>query len=299
MYFGLLIILVPFFLGYAIKTTHPTLCTWVGKLLNWFVYLILFLMGISLAQLDNLGLHIQTIIYTTLVMFVFVFGFNFIVLMAIDLFLPWRTNTVLGEMPSRFKMMQESLQICIALIVGFLIGLLPVPLFGYANKISEAVLISLLFLVGLQLRLNGMPLRQILINKVGMMTTFVLVVSALLGGFLAAAILGIPIKTGLALSSSFGWYSLSSILMTDYHGPIIGSIAFFNDLLRELLAALLIPTLIRQYRITALGLCGATSMDFTLPLLQKGGGISIVPAAIVQGFILSLLVPILLTLFSY
>lgn len=72
----------------------------------------------------------------------------------------------------------------------------------------------------------------------------------------------------------------------------------FNDLARELLAIMLIPGLIRRSRSTALGLCGATSMDFTLPVLQRSGGVEIVPAAIVHGFILSLLVPLLMAFFS-
>ena len=42
---------------------------------------------------------------------------------------------------------------------------------------------------------------------------------------------------------------------------------------------MLIPGLIRRSRSTALGLCGATSMDFTLPVLQRSGGVEIVPAA--------------------
>ncbi len=54
---------------------------------------------------------------------------------------------------------------------------------------------------------------------------------------------------------------------------------------------MLIPGPVRRSRSTALGLCGATSMDFTLPVLQRSGGVEIVPAAIVHGFILSLLVP--------
>lgn len=57
---------------------------------------------------------------------------------------------------------------------------------------------------------------------------------------------------------------------------------------------MLIHGLIRRSRSTALGLCGATSMDFTLPVLQRTGGLDMVPAAIVHGFILSLLVPILI-----
>jgi hypothetical protein len=39
-------------------------------------------------------------------------------------------------------------------------------------------------------------------------------------------------------------------------------------------------------------------MDFTLPVLQRSGGVEIVPAAIVHGFVLSLLVPVLIALFS-
>ncbi|MFH4827159.1 LysO family transporter, partial [Klebsiella pneumoniae] len=41
-----------------------------------------------------------------------------------------------------------------------------------------------------------------------------------------------------------------------------------------------------------------TSMDFTLPVLQRSGGVEIVPAAIVHGFLLSLLVPILIAFFT-
>ena len=100
------------------------------------------------------------------------------------------------------------------------------------------------------------------------------------------------------MASGFGWYSLSGILLTESFGPVIGSAAFFNDLARELIAIMLIPGLVRRSRSTALGLCGATSMDFTLPVLQRSGGLEMVPAAIVHGFIVSLLVPVLMAFFS-
>lgn len=164
----------------------------------------------------------------------------------------------------------------------------------HATEASEYTLIFLLFLVGIQLRNNGMSLRQIVLNRRGMIVAMVVMASSLLGGILNAFILGLPLKTGLAMASGFGWYSLSGILLTESFGPVIGSAAFFNDLCRELLAIMLIPGLVRRSRSTALGLCGATSMDFTLPVLQRSGGVEIVPAAIVHGFLLSLLVPILI-----
>jgi uncharacterized membrane protein YbjE (DUF340 family) len=61
---------------------------------------------------------------------------------------------------------------------------------------------------------------------------------------------------------------------------------------------MLIPALIARHRSSALGICGATSMDFTLPVLQRAGGMEMVPAAIVHGFVMSLLAPVLIALFS-
>ncbi len=140
-----------------------------------------------------------------------------------------------------------------------------------------------------------MTLKQIVLNRRGMIVAVVVVASSLIGGLINAFILDLPINTALAMASGFGWYS-SGILLTESFGPVIGSAAFFNDPARELIAIMLIP-LIRRSRSTALGLCGATSMDFTLPVLQRTGGLDMVPAAIVHGFILSLLVPILIAFF--
>lgn len=159
-------------------------------------------------------------------------------------------------------------------------------------------MLLLLLLIGIQLRSSDMNLRQILFNRQGVIVAAIVLASSLPAGILAALLLGLPLKTGLALSSGFGWYSLSGILMTNAFGPVIGNSAFLVDLLRELIAMMLIPVLIRRYRSTALGLCGATSMDFTLPVLQRAGGVEIVPAAVVHGFIMSLLAPIMIAFFS-
>lgn len=200
--------------------------------------------------------------------------------------------------PSRLHMIFESLKLCGVLILGFLFGLTGWSWLHFSNHASEIALIVLLLLVGIQLRNNGMSLKQILLNRRGTIIAIVIAVSALTGGAIAALILGLPVKTGLALASGYGWYSLSGILLSDAYGPVIGSAAFFNDLARELAAIMLIPVLINRYRSSALGLSGATSMDFTLPILQRCGGVSIVPAAIVHGFILSLLAPLLIAFFT-
>ena len=298
MFSGLLIILLPLIAGYLIPLHRPSALKLIARLLSWIVYVILFFMGISLAFLDNLASTLLSILHYAAVSVVIILLCNIAALMWLEQKMPWQNHHRQEKLPSRLAMALESLQLCGVVLIGFLIGLSGLPFLQHATEASEYTLIFLLFLIGIQLRNNGMTLRQIVLNRRGMMVAVVVMVSSLLGGIINAFILDLPLKTGLAMASGFGWYSLSGILLTESYGPVIGSAAFFNDLARELLAIMLIPGLVRRSRSTALGLCGATSMDFTLPVLQRSGGVEIVPAAIVHGFILSLLVPILMAFFS-
>lgn len=298
MFSGLLIILLPLVIGYLIPLHRPSALKLIARLLSWIVYVILFFMGISLAFLDNLASNLLAILHYAAVSVVIILLCNIAALMWLEQKMPWQNHHRQEKLPSRLAMALESLQLCGVVFIGFMIGLSGISILQHATEASEYTLIFLLFLIGIQLRNNGMTLRQIVLNRRGMIVAVVVMVSSLLGGIINAFILDLPLKTGLAMASGFGWYSLSGILLTESYGPVIGSAAFFNDLARELLAIMLIPGLVRRSRSTALGLCGATSMDFTLPVLQRSGGVEIVPAAIVHGFILSLLVPILMAFFS-
>ncbi|MFP1742601.1 lysine exporter LysO family protein [Lonsdalea quercina] len=298
MYSGLLIILLPLVLGYLIPVRNKTLLQGVNRLLSWMVYVILFLMGISLAFLENLGSNLLAVLHYAAVCTACIIAANLLALWLLEKRSAWTSTAVSHEeIPSRLKMMLESLQLCGVVFAGFLLGLSQWPFLKFAASGGEYALLVLLCLVGIQLRNSGMTLRQIVINRRGTIIAGVVAVSALCGGALASLLLDLPLKTGLAMASGYGWYSLSGILMTDAYGPVIGSAAFFNDLARELIAIMLIPSLIQSRRASALGLCGATSMDFTLPVLQRSGGVDIVPPAIVHGFILSLLSPVLIALF--
>ncbi|MEN0614332.1 lysine exporter LysO family protein [Klebsiella indica] len=298
MFSGLFIILVPLIVGYLIPLQHQAALKLINRLLSWIVYIILFFMGISLAFLDNLASNLLAILHYSAVSIVIILLCNIAALMWLEQKIPWRNHHRQEKLPSRLAMAMESLQLCGIVLIGFLIGLSGIPFLQHATEASEYTLIFLLLLIGMQLRNNGMTLRQIILNRRGIIVAVVVMISSLLAGVINAFILDLPLKTGLAMASGFGWYSLSGILLTESYGPVIGSAAFFNDLSRELLAIMFIPGLVRRSRSTALGLCGATSMDFTLPVLQRSGGVEIVPAAIVHGFILSLLVPILMAFFS-
>ncbi|EOU9602580.1 lysine exporter LysO family protein [Cronobacter dublinensis] len=298
MFSGLLIIVVPLILGYLIPLRKAGALRFINQLLSWLVYIILFFMGISLAFLDDLSANLLAIFHYSAVSITVIILCNIAALLWLERTLPWRHQHHQDKLPSRLAMALESLKLCGVVVLGFVLGLTGLAFLKHATAASEYTLIFLLFLIGIQLRNNGMTLRQIVLNRRGMMVAVVVLGSSLIAGVVNALLLGLPLRAGLAMASGFGWYSLSGILMTESYGPVIGSAAFFNDLGRELIAIMLIPTLVRRSRSTALGICGATSMDFTLPVLQRSGGLELVPAAIVHGFILSLLVPLLMALFA-
>ncbi len=101
-----------------------------------------------------------------------------------------------------------------------------------------------------------------------------------------------------AIASGFGWYSLSAVIISDIHSPMLGALAFLTNVFRELLAIVIIPTTAKYLGgIPAIGPGGATTMDVTLPIISKSAGKEYVPAAFVNGVTLSLLVPVLVNFF--
>ncbi|MGY0217617.1 lysine exporter LysO family protein [Endozoicomonadaceae bacterium StTr2] len=296
MYSGMLLIFLPLIIGYLIVLKNTSLIHRINAALGKLVFIILALMGMSLAGLDNLGENLSQIMLYTLTFFGCITLLNLATVPILDKLMPITTHTDHKKIPV-FEMMLESLKLVGAVVAGFILGYLLGTPAKLVDKISEFMLLVLLLLIGIQLRNSGMQLKQILLNKQGMCIAGLIVISSLPGGMIAAWILDLPINQGLAMASGFGWYSLAGILMGDALGPVFGGTAFLNDMLRELAAVILIPLIIRRYPCTAVGYGGATALDFTLPVIQNSGGIHCVPLAIVSGFILSFLVPVLMLFF--
>lgn len=296
MFSGMIFIFAPLVVGYFISISKKSLLDTINTTTSNLIYVILGLMGLSLAALDNLGQNLQVILTYTAVFFSCLSLANLAVLPLIDKLLPIQTDTVSKKLPLS-SMALESMKLILVVGGGLMIGLaLPLDL-SWVDTASEWILFLLLFFIGIQLRNSGLTLKQILLNKHGMVIALLIIVSSMIGGVIAAHILDINLYRALAMSSGFGWYSLAGILMGDAFGPIYGGASFMIELLRELIALVLIPLFIRTKPCTAIGYAGATAMDFTLPVIQTTGGVRCVPIAIVSGFILSLLVPVLMLFF--
>lgn len=290
MYTNFLIIFAPLFLGYFIPIHNKAHLDKINRITSYMINIILFLMGLSLAGLDNLTQNIQLILKYTLTFFFILSFCNLIILPILDKVMPLPVEQHQNKLPLH-KMAFESAQLIFVVLAGLIVGLILSIPSHWVEIASEGILLSLLFFIGIQLRHSGLTLRQILLNKHGLLIALIMFVSSMIGGVLCALLLDLPLFQSLAMSSGFGWYSLSGILIGDAFGPIFGASSFLLELLRELIALTLIPILILRMPNTAIGYAGATAMDFTLPIIQTSGGVRCVPVAIVSGFILSLLVP--------
>ncbi|MHB0775817.1 LysO family transporter [Halomonas sp. WWR20] len=296
---GLLLILLPLIGGYLIPVTRPEAMALINRGVNLSVYVILFLMGFSLAGLENLGQELSRMGGQAALLFSVIAPCNLLALWLLSrhIRLHAGASPIVRDAPVRkLTALLGSLQlagvVALGVLIGAVLGMLGQnTLHAGAERLAEWTLYALLALIGCQLRNSGMPLRQILLNRHGLLIALTVAASSLVAGLLAAPLLELRWNQGLAMAAGFGWYSLSGILIGDQLGPVLGGAAFFNDLARELGAFLLIPLTIQRATPLAIGFGGATAMDFTLPAIQQHGGVACVPIAIVSGFLLSLISP--------
>ena len=293
----LISILTPLFIGFFIRVPKQTLL-WVDKGLNGLVYVILTLIGISLSQVDNIGHEIGFIAGAAALLFACVIGMNLLVLMVFDRKWPWQNDLKGSGRKARISI-RGSVQQIACVLLGFVLGRALKESWLPPESANTYALMLLVLLVGVQLGSSGITLRKVLINRRGVETFVLITVSGLIGGALFALLMpGVKLTQGLALASGFGWYSLSGIVMTGAYGPIWGSVALLNDLAREFFALMFIPLLMRRHPSAAVGVGGATSLDFTLPVIQNSGGLAVVPLAISYGFVINVAAPFLMVFFS-
>jgi len=102
----------------------------------------------------------------------------------------------------------------------------------------------------------------------------------------------------LAVGSGFGYYSLSSILITQCKGAELGTIALLANIMREVLTLLLAPWMVKYFgKLAPICAGGATTMDTTFPIIVRTSGKDYAIVSIYQGFIMDFTVPFLVTFF--
>ncbi|HCM26936.1 MAG TPA: hypothetical protein DIC34_10395 [Treponema sp.] len=198
-----------------------------------------------------------------------------------------------------FSHVRGPLRLLAIVAAAFILGLvLPAVPFLSSGQLTSWTLYVLLALIGMQMAANKVDLGSLLLRPATAIVPLGTIAGSLAGALAVGWLFRLAPGKALALGAGFGWYSLSGVLITDLGDPLLGSAAFLANMLRETLALLAIPFLASTgRRELPIGAGGATSMDVTLPLIERCCGPESVPLSIAHGLSLSLLVPILVPLF--
>ena len=196
--------------------------------------------------------------------------------------------------------MKGSLIIIGFFVLGTLCGvshLIPIDIV-MDSRISFYALCALMFSVGLSVGNDPQTLKNFRsLNPRLVFLPIMTILGTLAGSAAVSLILTHRSLTDcLAVGSGFGYYSLSSIFITEYKGAELGTIALLANISREILTLLAAPLLVRWFgNLAPISAGGATTMDTTI--ITRTAGQQFVVVSIFHGFVVDFSVPFLVTLF--
>ena len=269
----------------------------VFKILPYFSYLLLMSVAFELTQaLNNISDPAAILPPALLIAFTTSVGSFFICLITYKLI---DRQSIQGKISLHLfiNALKNIAKAFLALGLGILLGILVTQSNLQIAFNSWYLLLIFIFLIGIELAFTQFD-RSWLSWKV------LLVPAAAFVGSCLAAIVNYLILSNhfnlneiMALAQGYGWYSMSGILFTELHSARLGGIALLTDLFREIFAILLMYCLGWRFPRSAISSAGATSMDVTLAMVKQSCGTHYVPHAMMSGLILSLLAPLLISLF--
>lgn len=181
-------------------------------------------------------------------------------------------------------------------------GLIP------AHSLSNILLHALMLQVGISIGCNG-NLRQLIaqLHPRSLLLPLGTIAGTLLFSALASFLLSQwDAAECMAVGSGLGYYSLSSILITQLKTPSIGwqlaaelgTVALLANIFREMFVLLGSPFLRKCFGpLAPVSAAGATSADIALPAIVACSGRGMVPVAILHGILADLSVPFFVPFF--
>lgn len=197
--------------------------------------------------------------------------------------------------------MKGSLVIVGFFVAGIVVGVLHLmPQFDWLSNVSYITLCALIFLVGFMIG-NDVEIFQKFrsLNRLYMLLPLMTIVGTLAGCAITTTLLPHrSLSDCLAVGSGMGYYSLSSVLITQSKGAELGTIALLANIVREVITLLGAPLMVKWFgKLAPISVGGATTMDTTLPILTNACGKDFVIVSIFHGFIVDFSVPFLVSFF--
>lgn len=185
-------------------------------------------------------------------------------------------------------------------VAGILLGLAGFDLGeGLVHKLGYRSLCILMLLVGMSAggnpelvsSLKSMNPRIVLLPVATVAGTYI-------GCVLVNIALGYRTTDVLAIGSGFGYYSLSSVLISGSRGAELGTLALISNIIREVFTLLCTPLLAKMAGpLAPISAGGATTADTTLPVITGCCGERFALVSIFHGFIVDFSVPFLVSFF--
>ncbi|RUT79697.1 lysine exporter LysO family protein [Ancylomarina longa] len=193
--------------------------------------------------------------------------------------------------------MKNSLIILGFFVLGLFLGLSKfLPDFIMESDFSMYALYLLMFLVGIGIGADRSSWKVIKETNIKIILVPLCVVIGSLLGVAAVSIFlpQIHLKEALAVGAGFGYYSLSSIFITQISGETLGVVALLSNILREIITLLATPIFVKYFgKLAGIACGGATAMDTTLPIISKYSGKEWAIISVFSGIVLTILVPFL------
>jgi len=185
--------------------------------------------------------------------------------------------------------MKGSLIIISFFIIGTLCGVYHLIPYDFTDsKLSFYALCGLMFCVGISIGNDPNTLKSFRsLNPRLLFLPLMTITGTLAGCAVAGAFMSqrTPLDC-MAVGAGF----------TEYKGPELGTIALLSNIMREIIALLCAPLLVKYFgKLAPISVGGATTMDTTLPIITRYSGKEFVIISIFHGFVVDFSVPFLVT----
>ncbi|WP_072549750.1 lysine exporter LysO family protein [Candidatus Fukatsuia symbiotica] len=257
-----------------------------------FVMLLLLMMGIEFGEIFTSPRIGGSIVLHALL-------FSFIISVTTFFILLRKPSKAMGlKIKNTGKYFMDPVISCVKAISFFLIGVFiyyisKIKLADY-NLSSAYVLYFVIYLVGIDL--VSINLKKISLHHLKL--PFLTIIATIISAFIFSLLTKHLFIESLALSTGYGWFSLSGAMVGNILGEDHGSLAFMVDLFREFFSIFLLYIFGSHYPHSAIGVSGAAALDSALPFVKENCDEESIKYAIVSGLILTILAPFFIFIFS-
>lgn len=196
--------------------------------------------------------------------------------------------------------MKGSLIIVSFFVLGLIVALfIHLPESLVLSKASEYALYFLMFLVGIGVGSDPKVIRVLKnINVKILLIPLCVIVGTALGLTILFFIYPVyGFDEYMAIGAGYGYYSLSSIFISELRGEMLGVVALLANIIREIITLLFTPIFYKYFgKLAPIASGGATAMDTTLPVIAKFVGKEYAIISVFSGVVLTILVPVIIPL---